>query len=50
MRSLRQTTQTKSLIISHILEEPNSIFVLLFICIYIKLRINTYLANKTQAY
>ena len=30
---LRQITQTKALIIPHILREPNSIIVLLFICI-----------------
>ena len=30
---LRQMTQTKALIIPHILREPNSIIVLLFICI-----------------
>ena len=32
-RRLRQITQTEALIIPHILREPNSIIVLLFICI-----------------
>ena len=32
-RRLRQVTQTKALIIPHFLREPNSIIVLLFICI-----------------
>ena len=32
------------------LREPNSIIVLLFICIYIGLRVNAYIVNKnTQA-
>ena len=39
-RRLRQITQTEALIIPHILREPNSIIVLLFICIYIGLRVN----------
>ena len=43
---LRQITQTEALIISHILREPNSIIVLLFICIYIGLRVNACIVNK----
>ena len=43
---MRQITKTKALIISHV---PNSIIVLLFICIYIGLRINACLVNKMQA-
>ncbi len=43
-------TQTETLIISHILREPNSIIVLLFICIYIGLMVNACIVNKnTQA-
>ena len=49
-RRLRQITQTEALIIPHILREPNSIIVLLFICIYIELRVNACIVHKnTQA-
>ncbi len=49
-RRLRQITQTEALIIPHILRELNSIIVLLFICIYIGLRVNACIVNKsTQA-
>ena len=34
------------IIIPHILREPNSIFVLLFICIYIGLWVNACIVNK----
>ena len=45
-----EITQTEVLIIPHILREPNSIIVLLFIYIYIGLRVNAYIVNKnTQA-
>ena len=43
-------TQTEALIIPHILRELNSIIVLLFSCIYIGLRVNACIVNKsTQA-
>ncbi len=43
-------TQTEVLIIPHILQEPNPIIVLLFICIFIGLRVNACIVNKnTQA-
>ena len=41
--------QTEALIISHFLREPNSIIVLLFICIDIGLRVNACIVNKTHA-
>ncbi len=48
--NVMQITQTKALKIPHILREPNSIIVLLFICIYIELRVNACIVNKnTQA-
>ena len=37
----------KELVVSHILREPNSIIVLFFICIYMGLRVNACIVNKT---
>ncbi len=42
--------QTEALIIPHILREPNSIIVLLFICIYIGLRVNACTVMVAQRY
>jgi hypothetical protein len=45
--SLRVLTQTSAVIIQHILPKPNSIIVLLFICIFIGLtRVNACIINK----
>ena len=47
---LRQVTQTEALIIPHIQREPNSIIALLFICIYIGLRVNACTVNNNLSF
>ena len=47
---ITQVTQTEALIIPDILREPNSIIVLLFICIYIGLGVNACTVNKSLSF
>ena len=49
-RRLRQITQIEALIIPDILREPNSIIVLLFIYIYIGLRVNACTVNENLSF
>ncbi len=49
-RRLRQITQTEALIFPHILRELNSVIVLLFICIYIGLRVKRTLKGGSYSH